>query len=93
MKNIRPSRGESRRRATKLGRNAASNIKYPVHFCLECFIRSTVPQDLSWKAVGPQFHAQDCIFIVTVDSLSLWQESADQAVVVLNGTFFIILTR
>ena len=88
MKKIRPSRGESRRRATKLGRNAASNSKYPVHFCLECFIRSTVPQDLSRKTVGPQLHTQDRIFIVTVDSLSLWQESADQAVVVLNGTFF-----
>ena len=56
MKKIRPSRGESRRRATKLGRNAASNSKYPIHFCLECFIRCTVPQDLSRKTVGPQLH-------------------------------------
>ena len=88
MKKIRPSRGESRRRATKLGRIAASNSKYPVHFCLEGFIRSTVPQNLSRKTVGPQLYAKDRIIIVTVDSLSLWQESADQAVVVLNGTFF-----
>ena len=29
-----------------------------------------------------------CPTWITVDSLSLWQESADQAVVVLNGTFF-----
>ena len=88
MKKIRPSFVARLRLSPRLGRNAASNSKYPIHFCLKCFIRSTVPQNLSRKTVGPQLHAQDRIFIVAVDSLSLWQESADQAVVVLNGTFF-----
>lgn len=70
-------------RTTKPGRDAESNDKYPVHLCFEGFIRTTVPQNLSWKTVGPQLHAGNCIFIVTVDSLSLRKETADQTVVCL----------